>query len=92
MQLRSISEQAIAGTGTLSCPAKTLGGVLISADGTNAATVKLRSDNSSGPVTFHLVTKSPIFVTGPFSNNGSVAVYYDISGTSALAQIFEWVE
>ena len=92
MLLRSISEGTIAGTGTLQMPAKVLGGVLITADGTNNATILLQTDNSSGAQIFELVTKSPIFITGPISNNGSQTLYYSISGTGASAQIYEWVE
>lgn len=92
MQLRSVSEGAISGTGTLQLPGKLLGGVLITADGTNNAVITLRTDTSSGQIVFQLTTKSPFFPTAPFSNNGSQTLYYSISGTGAAAEIFEWIE
>jgi len=69
-----------------------MGGVLITADGTNNATVIVRRENSSGKQVFDLVTKSPVFITGPLSLDGSQALYYDVTGTGAAAQFFEWVE
>ena len=93
MLLKPINtDGALAGTGTLTLENRILGGVLITADGTNNATVIVRKDNSSGDQIFDLVTKSPIFITGPISNKGSQTIYYDVSGTGAAAQFFEWVE
>lgn len=82
---------ALAGTGTLTCESRIMGGVLITADGTNNATVIVRKDNSSGEQVFDLVTKTPVFITGPISLKGQT-LYYDVTGTGAAAQFFEWVE
>lgn len=93
MLLKSIgNDGALAGTGTLVCESRVMGGVLITADGTNNATVIVRKDNSAGKQIFDLVTKSPIFITGPIALDGSQTLYYDVSGTGAAAQFFEWVE
>ena len=86
------TDGALTGTGTLTCESRILGGVLITADGTNNATVIVRKDNSSGDQIFDLVTKTPVFITGPITNKGSQTLYYDISGTGAAAQFFEWIE
>lgn len=93
MLLKAIGDDgALAGTGTLTCESRIMGGVLITADGTNNATVIVRRENSSGKQVFDLVTKSPIFITGPIGLVGTQALYYDVSGTGAAAQFFEWVE
>jgi len=92
MLLKAIgNEGALTGTGTLTCESRIMGGVLITADGTNNATVIVRKDNSSGKQIFDLVTKSPAFISGPISL-GSQILYYDVSGTGAAAQLYEWVE
>ena len=92
MLLKAIgNDGAVSGTGTLVCESRIIGGVLITADGTNNATVVLRKDNSAGKQVFDLVTKSPIFPTGPISLE-SQTLYYDVSGTGAAAQFYEWVE
>lgn len=96
MLLRPITDGSISGTGVASCPSRIIGGVLVSADGTNAATIILRTNDSSGKRFFHVVVKSPVFITGPFGaidgNASTPNVYYDISGTNASAQLYEWVE
>lgn len=85
------NDGAVSGTGTLTCESRVLGGVLITADGTNNATVIVRKDNSTGKQIFDLVTKAPLFITGPMSAE-SQTLYYDVSGTGAAAQLYEWVE
>ena len=95
MLLKPATDGSITGTGTFVLESTILGGVLITADGTNAATVIVRYVNSSGKQIFKLVTKSPIFITGPLSNrdggNTSQTAYYDVSGTGGAAQFYEWV-
>ncbi len=93
MLLKAIgNDGSLTGTGTLVCESKVMGGVLITADGTNAASVTVQTDNSSGKTIFELSTKSPLFIAGPISNGGSQTLYYTVSGTGAAAQFFEWVE
>jgi len=99
MILNPVSDGSIAtgGTGTLTFNSRILGGVLITANGTNDATVTLQSNNASGFTVFKLVTKSPIFVAGPISikdanDDPTNAGYYSVSGTGAAAQFFEWAE
>ena len=91
MILKPVSDGSVVGTGTLSFESMTLGGVLITANGTNDATVTLQKDNSSGLKVFDIVTKSPIFVAGPIRIN-SPAGYYSVSGTGSGCQFYEWVE
>ena len=91
MLLNPVSSGSVTSTGTLTFNSRILGGVLISADGTNAVTITLQKDNSSGDEVFDLVTKSPIFVAAPISI-GSNAGYYSVSGTGGAAQFYEWAE
>jgi len=91
MLLKPLTNGSVAGTGTIVIESGMMGAVLISADGTNAAVVKLYKDNSSGPIVYQVSTKAPLFTAGPI-NVGSQALYYDISGTSGAAQIYEWIE
>lgn len=93
MLLKAIgSDGALAGSGTLICESRIMGGVLITADGTNAAIVVVRRENASGKQIFDFSTKAPLFITGPIGLEGTQALYYDVSGTGAAAQFFEWVE
>jgi len=90
MLLKPVSDSTVTGTGTSTFQSRILGGVLISADGSNAETVTLQRDNSSGTTVFKIVTKSPIWVTGPI-DIGSQAGYYSVTGTYAAVQFYEWV-
>jgi len=90
MILKPVSDGSVSGTGTLTFDSGTLGGVLITANGTNDATVTLQEDNSNGTRVFQIVTKSPIFVAGPI-RIGSTSGYYSVTGTGAAAQLYEWV-
>ena len=90
MILKPVSDGSIAGTTTLTFQSQVLGGVLITANGTNDATVTLQRDNSNGTTVFKIVTKSPIFVAGPIQI-GSKAGYLSATGTGAAAQLYEWV-
>ncbi|KKL23513.1 hypothetical protein LCGC14_2424640 [marine sediment metagenome] len=91
MLLIPVTDSSVAGTGTATFPSRILGGLAITANGTNDATVTLQRDNSDGFTVFKLVTKSPIFVAGPISI-GSQAGYYSVSGDGAAVQFYEWVE
>ena len=96
MILKPVSDGTVTDTGVLSFASNILGGVLISANGTNDAIVTLQSDNSSGFTVFSITTKSPIFIAGPISivdANGdtTVAGYYSVTGTGAATQFYEWV-
>ena len=93
MLLKAIgNDGALTGTGTVSVESRILGGVLITTNGTNAATVVLRRENSSGKQVFDYSGIPPYFATGPMSMEGTQTLYYDISGTGAAAQLYEWVE
>ena len=97
MILIPVSDGSVTSTGTITFQSRILGGVLITADGTNAAVVTLQSDNASGYTVFDISTESPIFVAGPISirdANGdpTQAGYYSVTGTGAAAQFFEWAE
>ena len=89
--LREISGNQISGTGTLVCNSRVLGGVNIVADGTNAATVVIRKDSSTGAIIFSTQVKSPYFPIAPILADTNT-LYYSITGTNATAEIYEWVE
>ena len=91
MVLNPVSDGSVTSTGSLTFESRILGGVLITGNGTNDATVTLQRDNSDGFTVFQLVSKAPIWIAGPISI-GSQAGYYSVSGTGAAAQFFEWVE
>jgi hypothetical protein len=92
MLLRAITDGSVSGTGTMSVQGRILGGVLITADGTNDATVVVRQDNASGAQIFEVATKTSGLFAGPISLNGSQTAHYSVSGTGAAAQFYEWVE
>jgi hypothetical protein len=92
MILRALTNGAASGDQTLTGPSRIIGGVLISADGTNNATVVVRREDSSGKPIIHVVSKIPLWLTGPFSLEGSQNAFVSVSGTGALGQFYEWVE
>lgn len=91
MIYKSLTGQKVAGTGTVDMNGYIFGGALITADGTNAAVVLIRENDSSGDILFDLETISPGAILLP-SLSKSKRLYYSISGTGASAQLFEWVE
>ena len=91
MFLREVSGGQISGTGTLTLGSKTLGGLNIYSDGTNAAVLVLRKDTSGGDIVYQISTLSLIFPVAPIYL-GTETLYYSITGTNATAEVYEWVE
>lgn len=93
MLLRSLTAGAVTGTGFVKVPSGLFGGILISADLTNSATIIIRKSDDSqiitGDIIFHVVTKISFAPFAPFQCGEWL--YYSISGTGAAAQIYEWV-
>jgi len=86
MVLKPASDVALNGVGTVRIRSKVLGGVLISADGTNDATVRL---TAGGDVVFYLVTKTPAFICAPILLK-SETLNISCTGTGASCFIYEW--
>lgn len=84
------TDGAVTGTGTLSIPSGVLGGILISADGSNTVTVLVYLNDSSGKQVFDLTTKSPALIIGPIYLEGKNTIYYSVSGTNGAAQFYQW--
>jgi len=91
MILRALSNGALSSTGTLTVPSQIVGGVLITTDNTNAATVILRRDNASGSQILDISTITTMWIGAPFSLDRTETVYYSITGTGASAHLYEWV-
>lgn len=87
--LATISEGAIAGTGTIDLSGPVFGGVDVNADGTNAATVIIRDNDATGEILVHCITTVGKTFFGPF-RAASKKIYYSISGTGATATLYEW--
>lgn len=97
MLLRPLTNGSLV-TGTskeLTTTSKTFGGVLISVDGTNAATVIVRkcsvSGETTGDIIFKVVTLTGQLIQAPIQA-GTDLLYVSVSGTAAAAQFYEWVE
>ncbi len=88
MALRPASDGTITGTGTLELESTTLGGVLVSTDGTNAATVIIKDEDNDGETIISYSGKEAVWIDGTFDCQSGIA-YYSISGTGASAQIFK---
>ena len=88
--IRPISDGSISGTGLLDIPSHAIGGVLITTDGTNAATVILREEKSTGKYLFEFGGKEAQFVPVQIQCDND-KLYFSISGTNALAMIYEYV-
>jgi hypothetical protein len=91
MILRALTNGAMTGTDTLTVTSRIVGGVLITADSTNAATVVIRRLNDTGKPILDVTTKIPLWITGPFSTEEALQVHVSVSGTGAEAQVYEWV-
>lgn len=90
MILIPLSEGKLNGTGSLHVGSRTVGGILVTADGTNDATVVIRRNTSAGTIVFHLVTKSPAFIAGPIFCN-TQEIHVSCTGTGAGVFLYEWV-
>ena len=91
MVVNPLSDGSVTGTGTLPIESGILGGIVISANGTDSVTIKVHADNNDGEVRFQIATKSPMFIAAPFKL-GSQVLYYSVVGTGGAVHLFEWVE
>ena len=80
---------ALTGTATLEVPTGIFGGALITADGTNSATVTIREEDGSGRIIFDVDTTSSMPAFAPFKIRGNT-IHYTISGTGASAKLYAW--
>ena len=87
--LATLTDGAIAGTGTIELSGYVFGGVDINADGTNAAVVVIRDQDATGVILLDSSTISGKTIFGPF-RAPSGKIYYSISGTGATATLYEW--
>ncbi len=87
---RPITNGLVSGADIINIPSGVLGGVMLGADNTNAATTVLRRDSETGPIIFQAVTKAPLWVPCQIIV-GSTRLYYSVSGTGAGSQIYEHV-
>lgn len=78
-----------AGAVKLKCESRKLS-ILISVDGTNAATVKVYNGaDASGTIVFEVVTDTAQFI-GPILVSNDI--YVNCTGTGAYAMYYEWVD
>jgi hypothetical protein len=91
MILRALTNGAITAADTVTVKSGIVGGVLITADGTNNAVLVVRRTDSAGKPIINVTTKIPLWVTGPFHLEDTERAYVDISGTGAAVQVYEWV-
>ena len=89
MLLKPMTDGRVSGTGTIACESRIFGGILLSTDGTNAATISVQKDNSNGDPVFEFYSVTAQMVVAPIQ--ASDTLYYSISGTNVTAQLFEWV-
>ena len=91
MVLKSLGDKS-SGTSIIALLHGIIGGVLISTDGTNAATVQIKKapDGVAGSeIIFDLITVTSSFICAPIVADGHVQLV--VSGTGAYAQLFEWI-
>lgn len=80
-----------AGNGIVASASKKLGGVLVSTDGSNIATLTVRKTNGAGELIIdNFTTKFSIFIGAPFE--GADVFYWELVGAGAGVQLFEWEE
>lgn len=90
MVLIPISEGMLNGVGNFFVNSRTIGGIVVTADGTNNATVIIKRENASGTEIFKLITKSPAFICAPIFCN-TQNLYITCTGTGAGVFLYEWV-
>lgn len=93
-KLTTLTNGAITGTGTVVLDGHhqsggLFGGVLVSCDGENPAVIQVRKNNASGELLVDVSTVSPCFLPGPIIVDNTQVLYYSITGTGALAQLYE---
>ena len=91
MLLKAITNGSVTGTGTVTCDSYILGGILITTNNTDLGTVILRRDGAAGKQIIEIKTVTSMFISGPFSMEGTQSVYHSVTGTGCEAQLFEWV-
>jgi len=93
MELRVITNGAVsADTGTLECDSQVLGGILITTNNTNQGVVIIKRDNASGKEVVKISTITTMWITAPFSLEGTTTLYYDVSGTGCEVHLYKWVQ
>ena len=96
MVLRPLSTGGkVNGTGTVTLSGHRengglFGGAMISADGTNVATVIIRKNDANGEVIFDVATATALPMLAPIETRTDV-IYYSVTGTNASAMLYEWV-
>lgn len=91
MNLRALTNGAITVDATVNVKDQIIGGLLITADGTNNAVVKVRRENAEGKPVIDITTKIPLWITGPISLENTSTAYVNVSGTGAAVQVYEWI-
>ena len=86
MSVKNPISANITGTGTLACKGF-FGGAILSANGTNAATMIVREENATGTVLLHVVVINPVFFDICIKCE-SGKIYYSISGTGASGMLY----
>lgn len=89
--VRPITDGTVTGTGTITLDSYLFGGIDLNADGTNAGTVQIRDNNSSGTVIIDASSVNGKTIIAPF-HAPSGKIYYSVSGTGADAMLYEWIE
>jgi hypothetical protein len=87
--IRSITNGSVSGTDTIDCPKQVLGGVFIYSDGTNAAVVQIANDTADGTNLISFTTLISGYI--PLGIKCSNKLHINISGTNAVAQVFEYI-
>ncbi len=91
MILKALTNGSVVDTGTVKIESYIVGGILITTDNSAQGTVILRRDDASGKQIIEIKTVTSMWISGPFSMEGTNDCYYSVSGTGCEAQLFEWV-
>ncbi len=95
-RLVPLTDGAISGTGTIVLqgshqPGGDIGAVLLTADGSNQATVVLRKNNATGDVLFDIGSVVSQYINPDIRVDDTAVLYYSVSGTGAGAMLYERV-
>ena len=95
MLLKVLTNTAVTGVGAVECQANEnagiLGGVLITTDNSTLGVVIIKRNDANGKEIMKISTVTTMFISGPFSMEGTNQIYYDVSGNNCSVHLYEWV-
>lgn len=91
MLLKVLTNTSVDGTGTVTCPSRILGGLLITTDNSTVGTVIIKREDTNGKEIIKIATATTMWINGPFSMEGTDVVFFSVVGSGCKVHLYEWV-